>query len=503
MQKNYFMKNVLAASMLLAGTSTMISCQGLVDAIVGDAGQPAATTPTTTPTTPETKPEIKNVTLTTQGAQVNASSAAEVNTALAALAKDITEKGVGEGKEYTLEITSDVFNAGDVENINVPQVEGATINVVIKNPFTKPTTLVFGKNTPSATRGDVETEETRVAFDEMFVTLPETEGENYPTIEFQRPNTKVVMKSANENSAINVKDVNETSNFGYLEIGKGIIIDTYKWTPRSETEVIRLASMQLFLMDIGPSGNVGNWIEQSQEAYEEGGRGNLVVKNLEILPTEFTANLDNGANDYNKITIADGVKVRAVRNKGISFNDDGVPGSLFIESKGTSTVVTGEASTSVYYKLAKGINFSTTATDATTRLNCSAGTLENCSTNYKQVVVNAPAQTAGQKSYDMTTFDGCEFGAGTLFGVYVQDFEVVDGQKVPLTFDNYEVTFTFKNCMIGDAALTASNLVISSDINPIPFLNDNITVYCVIDGTKYKVTWSKTPGENCTLTLVA
>ena len=52
--------------------------------------------------------------------------------------------------------------------------------------------------------------------------------------------------------------------------------------------------------------------------------------------------------------------------------------------------------------------------------------------------------------------------------------------------------------MIGDAALTASNLVISSDINPIPFLNDNITVYCVIDGTKYKVTWSKV-----TLTPVA
>jgi len=492
MQKNYFMKNVLAASMLLAGTSTMISCQGLVDAIVGDAGQPAATTPTTTPTTPETKPEIKNVTLTTQGAQVNASSAAEVNTALAALAKDISEKGVGEGKEYTLEVTSDVFNAGDVENINVPEIEGATINVVIKNPFTKPTTLVFGKNTPSATRGDVETEETRVAFDEMFVTLPETEGENYPTIEFQRPNTKVVMKSANGNSAINVKDVTEISNFGILEIGKGIIIDTYKWTPRSDEDFIRLASMQL-------KGS-GNWIEQSQDAQEE---GKMIVKNIEILPTEYTANLDNGANTYGKITVADGVKVRAIRMSGIKAKDDGAPLAVVIESYGTSTVITGESVTDLYYNKAKGINFSTTATDAVTRLNCSAGTLENCSTNYKQVVVNAPAQTAGQKSYDMTTFDGCEFGAGTLFGVYVKDFEVVDGQKVPLTFDNYEVTFTFKNCMIGDAALTASNLVISSDIKPIPFLNDNITVYCVIDGTKYKVTWSKVNGENCTLTKVA
>ena len=492
MQKNNLMKNFMAATMLLSLTMGMVSCQGLVDAIVGDAGQPAATTPTTTPTTPETKPEIKNVTLTTQGAQVNASSAAEVNTALAALAKDITEKGVGEGKEYTLEVTSDVFNAGDVENINVPEIEGATINVVIKNPFTKPTTLVFGKNTPSATRGDVETEETRVAFDEMFVTLPETEGENYPTIEFQRPNTKVVMKSANGNSAINVKDVTEISNFGFLEIGKGIIIDTYKWTPRSDEDFIRFASMQL----IGS----GNWIEQSQDAQEE---GKMIVKNIEILPTEYTANLDNGANSYDKITVADGVKVRAIRNKGVTFKDNGAPKADVIESVGTSTVITGESVTDLYYNKAKGINFSTTATDAVTRLNCSAGTLENCSTNYKQVVVNAPAQTAGQKSYDMTTFDGCEFGAGTLFGVYVQDFEVVDGQKVPLTFDNYEVTFTFKNCMIGDAALTASNLVISSDINPIPFLNDNITVYCVIDGTKYKVTWSKINGENCTLTPVA
>ena len=492
MQKNNLMKNFMAASMLLSLTMGMVSCQGLVDAIVGDAGQPAATTPTTTPTTPETKPEIKNVTLTTQGAQVNASTAAEVNTALAALAKDISEKGVGEGKEYTLEVTSDVFNAGDVENINVPEIEGATINVVIKNPFTKPTTLVFGKNTPSATRGDVETEETRVAFDEMFVTLPETEGENYPTIEFQRPNTKVVMKSANGNSAINVKDVTEISNFGFLEIGKGIIIDTYKWTPRSDEDFIRFASMQL----IGS----GNWIEQSQDAQEE---GKMIVKNIEILPTEYTANLDNGANSYGKITVADGVKVRAIRNKGVTFKDNGAPKADVIESVGTSTVITGESVTDLYYNKAKGINFSTTATDATTRLNCSAGTLENCSTNYKQVVVNAPAQTAGQKSYDMTTFDGCEFGAGTLFGVYVQDFEVVDGQKVPLTFDNYEVTFTFKNCMIGDAALTASNLVISSDINPIPFLNDNITVYCVIDGTKYKVTWSKINGENCTLTPVA
>lgn len=472
----------------------MISCQGLVDAIVGDAGQPAATTPTTTPTTPETKPEIKNVTLTTQGAQVNASTAAEVNTALAALAKDITEKGVGEGKEYTLEVTSDVFNAGDVENINVPEIEGATINVVIKNPFTKPTTLVFGKNTPSATRGDVETEETRVAFDEMFVTLPETEGENYPTIEFQRPNTKVVMKSANGNSAINVKDVTEISNFGFLEIGKGIIIDTYKWTPRSDEDFIRFASMQL----IGS----GNWIEQSQDAQEE---GKMIVKNIEILPTEYTANLDNGANSYGKITVADGVKVRAIRNKGVTFKDNGAPKADVIESVGTSTVITGESVTNLNYSKAKGINFSTTSTESPTKLTLiypGGTTLENCSTNYGQFIVKAPEQTSDRNSYE-TTFDGCDFAAGELFGITVNDWDY-ENQK-NYTFDNYSITINFKNCKIGDAALTASNLVISPAIDNRVFLRHEatITVYCVIDGTKYKVTWSKVNGENCTLTPVA
>ena len=170
----------------------------------------------------------------------------------------------------------------------------------------------------------METEETRVAFDEMFVTLPETEGENYPTIEFQRPNTKVVMKSANGNSAINVKDVTEISNFCYLEIGKGIMIDTYKWTPR-------------------------NWIEQSQDAQEE---GKMIVKNIEILPTEYTANLDNGANSYGKITVADGVKVRAIRNKGVTFKDNGAPKADVIESVGTSTVITGESVTDLYYNKA-------------------------------------------------------------------------------------------------------------------------------------------------------
>ena len=494
MQKNYFMKNVLAASMLLTGTSTMISCQGLVDAIVGDAGQPAATTPTTTPTTPETKPEIKNVTLTTQGAQVNASSAAEVNTALAALAKDISEKGVGEGKEYTLEITSDVFNAGDVENINVPQVEGATINVVIKTPFTKPTTLVFGKTTAAATRGVAMTRddsEGEPPADMMYITLPETVNEVYPTFEFQREGSTIEMQSTNNNSIINVKDV--SSGSGIVSIKEGVLINSYKWTP-GPSQYLRCFKNFINLYSTEPEETFINGI-MMLGMHPSG----VYVNELEILPSDAVANLVFGANRFKKMIIADGVTVTSKR-QGV-VGDIG-PQAEVIESKGTSTVLTDAASTTISYTTAKGINFGTTSTETPTKLTVSGPSLEKCSTNYSQVVVYAPEQTTDRNSYEMT-FDGCDFAAGELFGITVNYRDYQNNKEY--TFDNYSITVNFKNCKIGDAALTASNLVVSPSIDPTVFLkfDGKINVYCVIDGTKYKVTWSKINGENCTLTPVA
>lgn len=500
MRKNYFTKNLVAASMLLAVSMGMTSCSGFVDAVLGTTDTPT-TQPTTQPTTPTT-PTIQNVTLTTAGAQVTANSAAEVNTALAALADDIKEKGVGEGKEYTLEVTSDVFNAGDVQDINVPEIEGATINVVIKNPFTKPTTLVFGKTTSAATRGAAMTRgegagDPPSSLDKMYITLPETDGENYPTIEFQRPNTLIYLESANGNSAINLEDINETSaSGGLLVIGKRIAIDTYKWTPRSESEFLRLNSVETQLWDAAMN-MVYSWFYLSDDARED---GRVMVKNLEILPTNVVANLNFGANSYGKITIADGAKVQVVSRKGKAAS--GMPKADVIESKGTSTVLTIDASASIGYNSAKGINFSTTSTSSPTKLTLAFGDgiWENGSTNFSQVIVSAPAQSADQKTYDMT-FDGCEFAAGELFGLSVID--KVNNQSV--TFENYDITLNFKNCKIGDAALTASNLTISPSIDPTIFMayEGKINVYCVIDGTKYKVTWSKINGENCTLTPVA
>ena len=102
MRKNYFMKNVLVAVMLLAGTSTMISCSGLIDAIVGDVDSPSSTTPAAQPETTVGKVELNST-----GATVTAGSAAEASSLLATLVDDIKTKGVGNGKEYKIEMAGD------------------------------------------------------------------------------------------------------------------------------------------------------------------------------------------------------------------------------------------------------------------------------------------------------------------------------------------------------------------------------------------------------------
>ena len=130
----------------------------------------------------------------------------------------------------------------------------------------------------------------------------------------------------------------------------------------------------------------------------------------------------------------------------------------------------------------------------------SGPSLEKCSTNYSQVVVYAPKQTTDRNSYEMT-FDGCEFAAGEVFGVDVNRWDYQNNTEY--TFDNYSITINFKNCKIGDAALTASNLTMNPLIGLV-FLNyqDKINVFCVIDGTKYKFTWDR-KAVSCTLTPVA
>ena len=126
MRKNYFVKNLLAASMLLVVSMGMVSCQGLLDAIVGSQDNPSSQ-----PSQPSTQPTETVVTPTAQGAKVEAWSPEAVSKALATLVDDIKAKGVGEGKEYKVEVSGVSSESTASENtIVVPKVENSNINLV-------------------------------------------------------------------------------------------------------------------------------------------------------------------------------------------------------------------------------------------------------------------------------------------------------------------------------------------------------------------------------------
>ena len=190
MRKNYFMKNVLVAVMLLAGTLTVVSCSGLIDAIVGDVDSPSSTTPAAQPETTVGKVELNST-----GATITAGSAAEASSLLATLVDDIKTKGVGNGKEYKIEMAGDGILANSDITINVPKVEGANLNLVFGEAFDAGKTLNINAS-------DVSSQPTK-AVNTLVITLSSSADDL--CLNVNMPETTVTLKSGG--SQINYKDV--------------------------------------------------------------------------------------------------------------------------------------------------------------------------------------------------------------------------------------------------------------------------------------------------------
>ena len=522
MKKNYFMKNLLTAVMLLAVSMSMTSC----DDIVAETDNPA---PTSKPETkPETKPEeeseedlsnLENITITDEGAKVEASSTDEVSAALQVLVKDIVDKGVGEDKEYVLEVTSDVFNTGDIENIKVPEIEGATINIVITTPFTAPTTLVFSNNTPATTRQVAKTrgdDEDSKSVDKMYITLPDVAGDAIPTFEFSRPNTEIVLRSANGNSLINIKDVNEGSCAGTFRLGKGVSVDTYKYTQRKENEYVWMYTENIYYYD--EDNNIEKTIALDHEQGDRWGEG-IAIHTLEVLPSDHVVRLRIGGDGVGTLLLADGVKVQNLMwdselQKVVKAG--GMPNAELIESKGTSTLLMLDANEEDEWRNwlnhdAKGIVFAKENGESVNFLTFRfANGSTDCTFNSEKfcfgsqwnayengvtisenqfisngethsMEINVPAESDEDKLFELT-FNKCGFSAGTKFKVNFKSEGYTD----------FIARIYLTDCTYGDAAITNETAFVAAS----PVIPEGAKLYYNIGGTDYKV------DNDGTLTLV-
>lgn len=476
MRKNYFVKNLLAASMLLVVSMGMVSCQGLLDAIVGSQDNPSSQ-----PSQPSTQPTETVVTPTAQGAKVEASSPEAVSKALATLVDDIKAKGVGEGKEYKVEVSGVSSESTASENtIVVPKVENSNINLVF-------TEAVATSSAPLVVKASETTStESKAAVNELTITVPNAESLD---LKVDMPETTVTLKSSGSNSviksivaktALNTLIIESGVTVEELEVQGGRVIvksggkiETYVY-PASEG-FIRISSDGVIpyrIAGIDQSGNE-DWDNPVWQIADEQNNP-YYIQNLKIIKGQAeyaTIEHEIEVNKlFKKLIIADGAAVNYKNGEDIRIETiEGQGSAKFLygvsyQNYGTGEMVyTGNCDLE-YVKNLSGVEFSplwadkveeenyvqihqipASAKDCTFKAfgiynagsgieNCtfifndmsvqrekyvSSFSLKNCkfeknSLDTRCISVESPIPFDGESSFK-ATFDNCEFADGTNF----------------------------------------------------------------------------------------
>ena len=183
MQKNYFMKNLLAAMMLLAVSMGMSSCTGLVDAVLGTSDNPI-TQPTTQPTASSAVVTADQTTITISSLEdmANAVSAEQNEQFLNAI-----KAKAAAGEEYTINIKSEQpLSTNSFEGLVIPRVEGSNINIVFDKP------LVTTEASPLKITAEEKNSDTPTdAVNELTITLPNGSDNVYLSVNMPETTVKL------------------------------------------------------------------------------------------------------------------------------------------------------------------------------------------------------------------------------------------------------------------------------------------------------------------------
>lgn len=272
MQKNYLVKNLLTATMLISLSFGTVSCGELAEAFFGEIDNPAKPTPTSQP-----EKTNENVVLNATGATVTAKSATEAISLLATLVDDIKAKGVGIGKEYVIELAGDGIQASSDITLSIPKVVGANLNLVFDKAFDKSTTLNINAS-------DVSSESTK-AVNTLVITLPASSSDL--SLNVNMPETTVTLKSAG--SQVNFKDVKSRTALntmviddevdvenmdiqgGTVQVNEGGILESWVFAADQNGDQVSITEdggiepLKLYTADAD-----GNPVEQWQIASENG-----------------------------------------------------------------------------------------------------------------------------------------------------------------------------------------------------------------------------------------
>lgn len=177
MRKNYFSRNLIAA-MMLSVSSVMVSCSGLIDAVIGTEDIPAS---------PQSSPATSPVTITDEGAAINVSSPSDITKALDQLKSNIVAAAAkGEPLKVTVAGSGVATDAAD-QKITIPQNNGADVEIAFA---AAPTGTASNALVLEASQGAGEIPGD--ANNALTVTMPPSEG---LALTIELPETTVSLKT--------------------------------------------------------------------------------------------------------------------------------------------------------------------------------------------------------------------------------------------------------------------------------------------------------------------
>lgn len=273
MKTKHFLTKLQSATMILAVSLTLSSCSDLFEFFgIEDNNVVFNETDETEPTV-----ENENVKLNAAGAKITAASAAEATSLLETLIDDIKAKGVGEGKEYVIELAADDIQASSDIALTIPKVVGANLNLKFDNTFKAGTTLnIDASETSSDPVKSVNT---------LVITLPAAADDL--SLNIDMPETTVTLKSAGaqvkfndvkSRTALNTLVIDEDVEVetmdiqgGTIQVNEGGILDSWVFSAENNGDQVniyedgRIEPLKVLVTD-----DEGNTVEQWQIGSEDG-----------------------------------------------------------------------------------------------------------------------------------------------------------------------------------------------------------------------------------------
>ena len=456
------MKNVLAASMLLALSMGMSSCTGLVDAVLGTSDNPT-TQPTTQPTTSSAVVTADQTTITISSLEdmANAVSAEQNEQFLNAI-----KAKAAAGEEYTINIKSEQpLSTNSFEGLVIPRVEGSNINIVFDKP------LVTTEASPLKITADEKKSNTSTdAVNELTITMPDGASDVYLNIDM--PETTVKLEGKVTYQYVESVTATETLYVGSdvvigelllkggcAVVANGGVIETYVWLA-GETSVgysspsgySRKNGITIdYNSDIAPyPGVVPAKYHNSMYSIRQEGEENTpyyckklkIVKGSSVSETKIA--FRNTADKlFEKLIIDDGVKAICETPKPYVKEIEGVGNATFAATGNSSLLTQPEETYGSYGSLEyvesiknvtiegarqddKEVKFSSlrnvpaNTENVTFKINDiylgtpnqTKGGIKNCKFVYEisqtGIHINVPYQKENVSSYEFT-FDNCEF----------------------------------------------------------------------------------------------